>query len=120
MKTDPQDTSLASGYLMDGFEGVSERFTQLTTVSTRDHNTLTKGKRYGRWYLLKSLNADVAGQAAYQEMLTKEFELTMRAQHLGVVQAIGMEEVPMLGRCIVMEWVEGQNMRQWLEGDTTR
>ena len=120
MKTDPQDTSLASGYLMDGFEGVSERFTQLTTVSTRDHNTLTKGKRYGRWYLLKSLNADVAGQAAYQEMLTKEFELTMRAQHPGVVQAIGMEDVPTLGRCIVMEWIEGQDLSQWLDGGTTR
>lgn len=120
MKTDPQDTSLASGYLMDGFEGVSERFTQLTTVSTRDHNTLTKGKRYGRWYLLKSLNADVAGQAAYQEMLTKEFELTMRAQHPGVVQAIGMEDVPSLGRCIVMEWIEGQDLSQWLDGGTTR
>ena len=121
MKTDPQqDTSSASGYLTDGFEGVSERFTQLTIVSTREHNTLTRGKRYGRWYLLKSLNADVADQSVYQEMLTKEFELTMRAQHPGVVQAVGMEEVPKLGRCIVMEWVEGQNMSQWLDSDTTR
>lgn len=118
--TDPQDTSSASGYLTDGFEGVSERFTQLTTVTVRDHNTLTKGKRYGRWYLLKSLNADVAGQAVYQEMLTKEFELTMRAQHPGVVQAIGMENVPTLGRCIVMEWVEGQNMKQWLDDKPQR
>lgn len=120
MKTDHQDTSSASGYLIDGFEGVSNRFTQLTTVSTSDHNTLTKAKRYGRWYMLKSLNADVEGQSVYQEMLTKEFELTMRAQHQGVVQAIGMENVPTLGRCIVMEWVEGQNMSQWLEDDTTR
>lgn len=120
MKTDSQDTSSASGYLTDGFEGVSNRFTQLTTVATHNHNTLTKGKRYGRWYLLKSLNADVAGQSVYQEMLTKEFELTMRAQHPGVVQAIGMEDVPTLGRCIVMEWIEGQDMSQWLDGGTTR
>ena len=84
MKTDPQDTSSASGYLTGDFEGVSDRFTQLTTVVTRNHNTLTKGKRYGRWYLLKSLNADVAGQSVYQELLTKEFELTMRAQHPAV------------------------------------
>ena len=120
MKTDSQDTSSASGYLTGGFEGVSNRFTQLTTVATRNHNTLTKGKRYGRWYLLKSLNADVAGQSVYQEMLTKEFELTMRAQHPGVVQAIGMEDVPTLGRCIVMEWIEGQHLSQWLDGGTTR
>ena len=120
MKTDPQDTSSASGYLTGDFEGVSDRFTQLTTVVTRNHNTLTKGKRYGRWYLLKSLNADVAGLSVYQEMLTKEFELTMRAQHPGVVQAIGMEDVPSLGRCIVMEWIEGQDFSQWLDGGTTR
>ena len=120
MKTDPQDTSSASGYLTGDFEGVSDRFTQLTTVVTRNHNTLTKGKRYGRWYLLKSLNADVAGLSVYQEMLTKEFELTMRAQHPGVVQAIGMEDVPSLGRCIVMEWIEGQDLSQWLDGGTTR
>jgi len=41
MKTD-KDISSASGYLTDGFEGVSERFTQLTTVSVRDHNTAAK------------------------------------------------------------------------------
>ena len=120
MKTDPQYTSSASGYLTGGFEGVSERFTQLTTVSVRGHNILTKGQRYGRWYLLKSLSADVAGQSLYQEMLTKEFELTMRAQHPGVVQAISMEQVPNLGRCIVLEWVEGKDMKRWLDDDPPR
>ena len=44
----------------------------------------------------------------------------MRLQHPGVVQAVNMENVAPLGNCIVMEWVEGMTLKQWLEGNTSQ
>ena len=56
----------------------------------------------------------------YQEMLSKEFDIAMRLQHPGIVQTVTFEDVPSLGRCIVMEWVDGSNMKQWLEKAPSR
>ncbi|MBQ9556720.1 MAG: serine/threonine protein kinase [Muribaculaceae bacterium] len=106
--------SSASGFVIDGFEGVTDGFTQLTRVSTSPTHVITRAKRYGRWYALKSLAPDVADLTVYQEMLSKEFEITMRLQNPGIVQAVNIEDVPSLGRCIVMEWVDGTDLGQWL------
>ena len=37
-----------------------------------------------------------------------------RLQHPGVVEAKSLEDVPGLGRCIVMEWVNGATLKEWL------
>lgn len=114
-----QGTS-ASGFLVDGFEGVSDGFTQLSCVYSSSDHVLTRAQRYGRWYLLKSLAPDVADKTVYQEMLTKEFDIAIRVQHPGIVQTVNIEEVPSLGRCIVMEWIDGMNMKRWLEKSPSR
>lgn len=112
--------SSASGFLVDGFEGVSDGFTQLTCVYSSGEHVLTRAQRHGRWYMLKSLVPDVADRTVCQEMLTKEFDIAMRVQHPGIVQTVNIEDVPTLGRCIVMEWIDGMNLRQWLEKTPSR
>lgn len=105
------DTS-ASGIVEVCFEGVSPVFTDVCLLSEGDINILGKGKRYGRWWLLKGLQPDLSELTQYVEMLHKEFELLMKAQHPGIVQATGLEDVPGLGECIVMEYVEGSTLKQ--------
>ena len=113
------DSSI-SGYMENGFEGVSATFTQLEPLPSHGVNRFTRAKRYGRWYMLKSLTDECRGKLIYQEMLRKEFEITMSLQHPGVVQVIGLENVNPLGQCIVMEWVEGVTLKKWLEGENSR
>lgn len=108
------DTS-ASGIEEGRFEGVSPVFTEVHLISEGDINILGKGKRYGRWWLLKGLQPDLSELTQYVEMLHKEFELLMKAQHPGIVQATGLEEVPGLGECIVMEYVEGTTLKEVME-----
>ena len=105
------DTS-ASGIVEGRFEGISPLFTDVCLLSEGDINILGKGKRYGRWWLLKGLQPDLSELTQYVEMLHKEFELLMKAQHPGIVQATGLEDVPGLGECIVMEYVEGSTLKQ--------
>lgn len=109
--------STASGFEPGSFEGISFHFTEITELHRSATNILAKAKRHGRWWLLKGLRPEVAADPAYQEMLRKEYELLMRVQHQGVVQAIGMEQVTGLGICIVMEYVEGMMLKEWLAGN---
>ena len=77
-----------SGFVVDGFEGVSAEFTQRETIATRGHNVLTRAKRYGRWHALKSLTPDAQHKTVYQEMLRKEMEILMKLQHSCVEQVM--------------------------------
>lgn len=114
------DNASSSGFLVDSFEGVNNRFTSLKVLGTHGHNVLARAKRFGRWYLLKGLAPEESQQSAYHEMLVKEFDIMMRLQHPGIVQAVGLEDVDGMGKCIVMEWVEGMTLAEWLEGEHTR
>ena len=114
------DDSSASGYLSDSFEGISQTFTDVEILATSEVNVVAKAKRYGRWWLLKGLREEVAGEAGYQQRLRKEFEILMQLQHPGVVMAVGLEDVEVLGLCIVMEYVDGVTLKEWLTEKPTR
>ena len=106
--------SSASGYLNDSFEGIEKVFTDVEILSTSEVNVVAKAKRYGRWWLLKGLAKEKAQEAGYQQRLRKEFELLMQLQHQNIVSAIGLESVEGLGECIVMEYVDGMTLKEWL------
>ena len=106
--------SSTSGYLLDSFEGISRQFTDVTILNTSKVNIVAKAKRYGRWWLLKGLNKQVANETAYIQRLRKELELLMQLEHHFVVTTFGLEMVEDLGNCIVMEYVEGTTLKEWL------
>lgn len=110
----------ASGYLVDVFEGIDTRFTDLELLHTSDTHLVTRAKRYGRWWILKTLRPERAAEAAFRQRLRKEFELLVQVQHPAVVGAVGLEEVEGLGRCIVMEYIDGQTLDRWLQGAPPR
>ena len=106
--------SSTSGYLLDSFEGISRQFTDVTIINTSKVNIVAKAKRYGRWWLLKGLNKQVVNETAYIQRLRKELELLMQLDHRFVVSTVGLEMVEDLGNCIVMEYVEGTTLKEWL------
>mgnify|MGYP003538780047 FL=1 len=106
--------SSTSGYLLDSFEGISRQFTDVTILNTSKVNIVAKAKRYGRWWLLKGLNKQVVNDTAYIQRLRKELELLMQLEHHFVVSTVGLEIVEDLGNCIVMEYVEGTTLKEWL------
>ena len=81
---------------------------------------MAKAKRYGRWWLLKGLRKEIAGETAYQQRLRKELELLMELQHPAIVSATSLEAVEPLGECIIMEYVDGMTMKEWLKGHRKR
>ena len=112
--------SSASGYISDSFEGISRLFTDVEVLATSEVNVVAKAKRYGRWWLLKGLRKEVVDEAGYQQRLRKELEILTSLQHPNIVAAVGLEEVEGFGPCIVMEYVDGVTLKEWLQGNTTR
>ena len=96
------------------FEGIERQFTEIQELGAQGFTRLLRAKRYGRWYVLKTLSEDVAGQSTYVTVLRKELEVLMQMQHPNVVQTIGMEEVEGVGPAIVMEWIDGETLEQQL------
>lgn len=118
-RTSYTDESSTSGYLTEGYEGLSTTFTDIERRPSRGYCELYRAKRYGRWFLLKCLTPEHQGDEAYRQMLRKELEVLMRLQHPGLMMATGMETVALPGRgatmCMVAEWIDGTTLSDYLQ-----
>ncbi len=92
-------------------------FTDVQVVRRGSTFVVARGKRYGRWWAQKALREDLRSDASAMELLRREFGILISLQHPGVATVAGMESVDGLGECIVMEWVEGQTLAEWLQDE---
>ena len=105
---------------MDSYSGIiieesrrSEQFSDFTPIPCKGFNLLCKAKRYGRWWVLKGLKKQYRQDENYKNLLHKEFDILISLQHPNIVSAYSMEEIPEIGTCIVMEWIDGITMEHW-------
>ena len=104
-----------SDFVYHGFEGIERSFTNISVVRNSSHNILLKARRYGQWWLLKGLLPEEKDEPVFQEMLRKEFEILIQLQHPNIVRAFSIEQVEEWGTCIVMEWVEGDTLLEYMK-----
>ena len=115
------DEEPTSGFVRPDEILKSDRFTVFSTVPSRGYNLLVRAKRHGRWWMLKGLKESYRNDAVYQVLLQKEYEITSQLQHPMIVSVFSLEEVEGLGLCIVMEWIEGLTLKEWLaQGNHSR
>lgn len=105
---------------MDSYSGIiieesrrSEQFSDFTPIPCKGFNILCKAKRYGRWWVLKGLKKPYHQDENYKNLLHKEFDILISLQHPNIVSAYSMEEIPEMGTCIVMEWIDGITLEHW-------
>ena len=108
------DEEPASGFVRPDDILKADRFTDFSTVSSRGYSLLTRAKRHGRWWMLKGLKEQYRQDTVFRALLQKEYEITSQLQHPMVVSVFSLEEVGELGLCIVMEWVDGITLKEWL------
>lgn len=103
-----------SGFLTYGdlVSGFSTAFTEIEILDTGKVNIFARGKRYGRYWMLKGLREELRSSTTHVQQLLKEFEIHSGLNHQHIVRAVSMEEVPGVGPCIVMEWIEGETLAQ--------
>lgn len=103
----------ASGIVNNAFEGVDVRFNAINIIHESERHVVLKAKRYGRWWILKGLTP-ATNTEANRALLRKEFDIMMMLPSEGFARAVSMEEVPGYGRCIIMEYIEGATLADWL------
>lgn len=113
-QTGAWDEELPSGVVPGDGNGFSRQFTDVQVVSSSGFNILARAKRDGRWWMLKALKEEYRSDANYQNLQRKEYDILSQIANSGVVAVGGMEPVQGLGECIVMEWVDGLTLSQWL------
>lgn len=99
---------------------ISSSYTVLQELPSSPQSRIAVASRYGRRMLLKCLPADCADDMRYREALIKEFEILSSLNHEHIVKAVSMDDVPGLGLCIVMEYIEGVPLNEYVNDGTPR
>lgn len=71
--------------------------------------------RYGRKYFIKTLIEKYRDLPEWQRLIFKEFELGIKLDYPGIARTVSWESIPGIGEAVVMEYVEGQQLNQWLD-----
>lgn len=111
------DEDFTSEIIDGGF--ITDLDEQLTyeELTTRGFNRLVKVMRQGRWFLLKGLKPEFMQQPMYLDLLKKEYELSIQMDHPNIVKALYKEVNPEVGPCIVMEYVDGVTLNEFLKAN---
>lgn len=73
-------------------------------------NTVTKGQ----WFVLKALRPEFRNDLVRRELLTREFKLGRQMNHPNIVRFLSLENDKVAGDCIVMEYVDGFTLADFL------
>ena len=93
---------------------ISTNWSDIALFQQRNHNMLYHAKRYGKYFVLKGLSAD--GQSLTDHLLLqeKEFAFGVSLSHPHIAETYSLENIEGYGRCIVMEYVDGTTLAEWL------
>ncbi len=108
------DDSSTSGIINGSFITETDAMTVYESSSSRGFNQVVKVRRQGKWFILKGLKPEYRDQQSYIELLKKEFELATLLDHPNIVKVLAKEMNPEIGPCIVMEYVDGVTLDEFL------
>lgn len=63
---------------------------------------------------LKSLKPEYSGNPFYEGLLRKEYEIGRSFDHPNICPIFDFMDIPALGNCIVMQWIDGENLANLL------
>lgn len=115
MTSDFADDSSTSGRVLNDSGKIANQFCDYSEIETAGYCQLHRAQRYGQWFVLKSLKPEFANDADYQAMLAKEFALMVQLSHPNIIKVNGWENDAHCGDSIVMEYVDGRTLKQFLE-----
>ncbi len=104
-----------SGFVKSLSFSMSDVFSGHEEIGSRGSCRLYRAQRYGKWYVLKGLKPEYAGDQLRLAMLEKEFATAVRMVHPNIVQTFSHEHDEVAGECIVMEYIDGRTLADFLK-----
>ncbi len=79
------------------------------------YSVLYRVKQGEKYYILKGVKPNLGDTTRYEQLLKRECELLMSIESIHVVDCHGMIEDERLGVCILMQYIDGITLSQWLK-----
>ena len=92
----------------------------LRLIGARQMNVFLQLTRHGHKFFVKGINHQYADRAKALSLLRKEYDLGMRLEHRGIVRFVSMEKLSGVGECIIMEWIDGITLGEWMRTGPSR
>lgn len=97
-------------FLPEGFSYIRQIY-----ESKQGFTRLFKAKRMGKWHILKTLKSEYANDPEAVALLKREFEISYPLSYPNIVQTVNMENVKGIGLSIIMEYIEGKSLREYIK-----
>lgn len=108
------DDISTSGFVTPSDYSVSTQFSGHSEISAKGYCRLYKVQRGGQWFVLKALKPEFVADPVYQGLFDKEYNLMMQLNHPNIVRIYGVEEDAVAGKCMVMEYVDGRTLDDFI------
>ncbi len=112
-------TSVDENSVMEPFDS-SVAVGGLKLLGERNMNVFWQLTRHGRKFFVKGVNPRHGDTARALSVLRKEYDLGMRLEHSGIVRFLSLETIPGVGEAILMEWIEGVSLTEWMSSYPSR
>lgn len=80
---------------------------ELVSSSPGSYCDIWRADKDGRFRIYKALKSEYAGDQVYERLLRKEFEIGYSLDHPNICEYYAFVNLPPLGNCIEMEWIDG-------------
>lgn len=74
-----------------------------------------KAQHYGKLFALKCLKKEYCDDINAIALLEKEFDLGFNLRHKNIALTLDFTHVATLGKCVVMEWIDGETLKDYLQ-----
>ena len=99
---------------------VTDTFSDITEIYRSDNSVIYRAKRGGKFWTLKSMPQEKRMMSINKFSQEKEYDILSALNSVYVARCEGLETIEGLGTCLVMEWIDGVNLTEWLETSPTK
>ena len=112
---DNNDISSSGFVIQENNSEIISSFHSIKEIETKGYSCLYTATKFGKKVILKGLKPEFKKERFYQDLLKKEFEISYFLDHPNIVKIIDFQNILNIGDCIVMEYVEGVTLREFIE-----
>lgn len=110
------DISSSGFVFQDCHSETKSSFYDIKEIETKGYSSLHTATYLGKKVILKGLKPEFKNERFYQDLLKKEFEISRSLDHPNIVKTIDFQNISNLGDCIVIEYIEGLTLTEFIEG----
>ena len=112
---DTNDISSSGFVFQDCHSETKSSFLNIKEIETKGYSSLHTATYLGKKVILKGLKPEFKNERFYQDLLKKEFEISRSLDHPNIVKTIDFKHIPDLGNCIMMEYIDGVTLKDFVE-----